>query len=113
EILHDQTWLAVPVGDDVEHTDRVRVVQPCRESCLTHGALPGVFGLCFVEPGLEQELFDGYVTMQQLVLSMPDSTHGTSSDPLNDTVAIGDQATLVAHVVLLGAVSLVPTQGGP
>src|SRR5699024_6745876 len=104
QILHDQTRLTVVVRDDIEHADRVRMMEPCGEPRLPHGALPRVLRLRFVERGVEQELFDGDVTVQQLVLGVPDSTHGTSPDPLDDAIAIGDQATLVAHVVLLGAV---------
>ncbi len=102
EKLHDQARLAVLVGHHVEDRDRVRVVQPRGDPALAHGALPGVLGLVRVEARLEHQLFDRHRAMQHVVVRLPHGAHGTGPDPLDDTVAAGDQATLVAHATSFG-----------
>src|SRR5207248_597270 len=103
-----QAGLAVLVGDDVEHGDRVRVVQPRGDAAFAHHALAGVFRVVFAEPGLQQQLLDGDRAAQDLVVRLPDGPHRARADAAGDAVPIGDQATLVAHATSLWA----PTRPG-
>ncbi len=94
EVLHHQHRLTVVLGD-VEHRDRVRVLEPGGDPTLAEGTLPGRVRLGGVERGRQQQLFDGDATVEPEVVGPPHHPHRTAADPFVEAVAPRDQSVPV------------------
>ncbi len=94
QILHHQHRLIVVLGD-VEHRDRVRVLEPGGDPPLPERALPGRVRLGGVQRGRQQELFDGDAAVEPEVVGPPHHAHRTAADPCVEAVPPRDQSVPV------------------
>jgi hypothetical protein len=98
--LHDEDRIAL-VFRHVEQGDRVAVLETCGDPGLPHGPSAGVRRLGFGERVADDEPFDRDGAAEPLVLCLPHHAHGSATDLFDQSVAAGDQCTLLDDQRLL------------
>ncbi len=90
EQFHDDPWTAV-VLDDIVDGDNTGMVKPTRRTGLLDTPSTCQPLLVLRDPSGEDNLLDGNVAVQGLVVSAPDNAHPAVTDGLGQAVPSTDQ----------------------